>query len=604
MLRRSTALFLVVPFHLLIADLESHLRHVSHAWTTTVSYPRAESRVGAGAPLLRALPWEGTRSEDGAVRTEEPSRRAGGRRVLQGQEEVLDAVIVGAGWAGLGAARALEGRNILVLEGRDYVGGRSRTVTLRDGVTTAELGSSWIVGANPGNPIYQLATSSTVGVIPELYTGAIYSDVYGVAGAAEGQGAGGQGGQHPNAHRVPAEEIDPVVEELSTSFYAYQEPLQESTEEDQPLRAVADQFVQANAIEGEERLALDYLLDSYIEKEYAANLQDLSLWWWNSDEEVVGGQALLEQGTDGQGKVRGYSGLVDEYAAPILDKIQLNAKVVQVDWNSPQANATGIATVDYQLNGELRSVRARHVILTVPLGVLKRGTIRFTPSLPQRKQTAIERLGMGVLDKVILKWDDAAELPWPGDVEWLERIAPLGQQGRWTNFFDSYPSSGDKVVVAWAVGREAERVEQLPDGEILAEVMDGLAAMFGDGAVPEPEEFLVTRWRADEFAAGSYSFYQVGSTKRDRVNLAAPLESRLYFAGEATSRRYFATTRGALETGVRMGSRVLGRLANVPVTTGASSALKAENPSSAAAAPFALLLPAAAAAIAYILVVS
>ena len=69
--------------------------------------------------------------------------------------------------------------------------------------------------------------------------------------------------------------------------------------------------------------------------------------------------------------------------------------------------------------------------------------------------------------------------------------------------------------------------------------------------MPEPVQSTVTAWRADEFSRGSYSFIAPGGTGDDYDAMAEPVGSRLFFAGEATSRQYPATTTGAMVTGLR-----------------------------------------------------
>lgn len=122
--------------------------------------------------------------------------------------------------------------------------------------------------------------------------------------------------------------------------------------------------------------------------------------------------------------------------------------VTSVDWSS-----TSKVVVTYSNNDQTYTVNAKKVIVTVPLGVLQKGSITFAPSLPTWKTQAINKLGMGVYNKVILRWSDDATLPWPSNVEWLERIASLGDQGHWTEFFNLKPTSGEQVLVAFSAGK-------------------------------------------------------------------------------------------------------------------------------------------------------
>lgn len=109
------------------------------------------------------------------------------------------------------------------------------------------------------------------------------------------------------------------------------------------------------------------------------------------------------------------------------------------------------------------------------------------------------------------------------------------------------------VVVA---GQSAAIMENVSDDVIVGRCIAVLKGIFGNTAVPQPKETVVTRWRADPWARGSYSFVSVGSSGSDYDLLAAPVTPtteensngdsdkempRLFFAGEHTIRNYPAT---------------------------------------------------------------
>lgn len=173
----------------------------------------------------------------------------------------FDVVIIGAGWSGLGAAQTLISKgisNFLVLEASDTIGGRCQNVTLNDGMT-AELGCQWIHGASTQNPVYNIVKSSGISTIESDFDDiALYSNVYGGSGP----------------HRVWN-----VPETDYNGFVSFQTKLQDSTNVDQPLRKTADTYIKNKNLKGDARIRFEYLLDTYIVQEYAASLQDLSLWW-------------------------------------------------------------------------------------------------------------------------------------------------------------------------------------------------------------------------------------------------------------------------------------------------------------------------------------
>jgi hypothetical protein len=124
---------------------------------------------------------------------------------------------------------------------------------------TAELGCQWIHGATTQNPVYEIVKNSGIATKEtDLDDIALYSNVYGGIGP----------------HRVWN-----VPETDYNQFMSFQEKLQDSTNYDQPLRTIADRYIKNKGLKGNARLRFEYLLDTNIVQEYAASLQDLSLWW-------------------------------------------------------------------------------------------------------------------------------------------------------------------------------------------------------------------------------------------------------------------------------------------------------------------------------------
>ena len=189
---------------------------------------------------------------------------------------------------------------------------------------------------------------------------------------------------------------------------------------------------------------------------------------------------------------------------------------------------------------------ADRVIVTVPLGVLKAQTIAFDPPLPERKRRAIERLGFGLLNKVVLSFEEPF---WP---ESPDMIGLVGQEQPVADLVNGLTFAGAPLLVGLRGGAAARSREALSDQDAIGEV---LAAM---DAAPEPTGALVTRWAADPYARGSYSFLAVGSSPADLRALAEPVGERLLFAGEATHEDFFATVHGAYMSGIREAERILG----------------------------------------------
>jgi monoamine oxidase len=222
-------------------------------------------------------------------------------------------------------------------------------------------------------------------------------------------------------------------------------------------------------------------------------------------------------------------------------KIETSQEVQEIHW---QETPTRIVTKQQEFTAD-------RVIVTLPLGVLKAGNVRFVPALPEGKQAAIETLGMGVLNKCYLRFP---EVFWPNDVDWLEYIAE--EHGEWTEWVSFARTTGQPMLLGFNAGTRGREIEALTDEQIVESAMQTLRILYGDD-IPEPTDFQITRWASDPFARGSYSFCSVGSTPEMRRELARPLDGKLFFAGEATNVDYYGTADGAYQSGLRVAEEVL-----------------------------------------------
>ena len=195
---------------------------------------------------------------------------------------------------------------------------------------------------------------------------------------------------------------------------------------------------------------------------------------------------------------------------------------------------------------------ADRVVVTLPLGVLKKGSVVFRPALPESKRLAIARLGMGLLDKLWLRFPRAFWGARDNDL-----IGFVGaNRGAWAETVDFQHVLGKPVLLCFQAGSVARTAEALPDDRIVASAMEWIRAAFGSDA-PDPVASQRTRWAADPFAFGSYSFFANGSTPRDVEALAASVGGRVFFAGEATSSNHPATVHGAFASGLRAAQELL-----------------------------------------------
>ena len=220
--------------------------------------------------------------------------------------------------------------------------------------------------------------------------------------------------------------------------------------------------------------------------------------------------------------------------------IRLEHPVTQIDYAGPGVILrTGAGT----------TFEAVATIVTVPLGVLKAGSLVFRPDLPRRQRRAIDELGMGVLNKTSLLFEDVF---WDKDVELIGYVG--AQTGQWAETLNLYPYTGQPVLLMFNAGSYGARIEAMPDAEIVDQALAALEVMYG--RIPGPKDTLVTRWRSDPWSYGSYSYVPAGVSFRRHLDLARPVDDKVFFAGEATHQDYPATVHGAFLSGVRAARQV------------------------------------------------
>lgn len=427
---------------------------------------------------------------------------AGEQQSDTGDREV-DVVVIGAGIAGLAAAQHLTGagKRCLVLEARDRVGGRIWTSGEWPDLPV-DLGASWIHGTE-GNPVFD-----------EINRLGIPSSVFDV-GSFEGGGSAKY--YAPDGTVLDADQIDKrvsrVISELERTAGA---PAAGQRSFQQALDALPPPLrEQARAPEVAAALT-DYAGD------FGATPDKLAL-------------SALDEGDSFTGKQRvlpgGYSQLTQRMADGL--PIRFGTPATAVSLSDP-----GFIEVD-SLGGKWR---AGKVIVTVPLGVLKRTAIRFDPALPKQHLAAIERLGMGRFEKMILRFESAF---WDD----VDQIQVLGRPGvPFAGWYNLNRVAGQPALMALNGGAAAAATDGLAPRRKAVLAAEALSGVYRDRFRP-PVGFQASDWWADQYSRGSYSFTAVGSGESDREALAEPIENRLWLAGEASHPTLHSTVHGAWLSG-------------------------------------------------------
>jgi monoamine oxidase len=402
----------------------------------------------------------------------------------------VDVAVVGAGAAGLAAAKALRqaGRSFVVLEARSRIGGRA--------YTDATLGAPFDAGAqyihwaerNPWKPI---------------------ADELGVALVED------------KADGVPLVFRDGVrmpENERARRRNAFSQIWQTLEAGGSPDRSFADAVRGASPeIAGAAAGITQFALGEDPERVSIADYDQL----WAGDDYLI---------------PSGYGALVARYGEEV--PVSLSTPVSAIGWDG-----AGVS-----LETERGTLNAGAAIVTVPVGVLKGGGIRFAPDLPVRMQDALDGLGMGAYTKLALKIDRSR-------VEPLESADYIELVKDGAISFEFWPFERDLCLVMLG-GDHARRLCEAGERAAIDFATERLVRMAGGHIRQAVAGGRLAAWWTDPFARGSYSIARPGRAGA-RDALREPVGGRLFFAGEASAGGGAMTVGGATLEGMRAAAEVL-----------------------------------------------
>ncbi len=232
---------------------------------------------------------------------------------------------------------------------------------------------------------------------------------------------------------------------------------------------------------------------------------------------------------------RGYGALMAAYGAGL--PLTFNCEVTLIDHSGKRLRietSQGVLTAD-------------RAIITVPTNLIADEAIRFHPALPA-KVDAAANLRLGLADKVMLALDEPEALPKEGNLRGATMRTEMGT-------YHLRPF-GQPCIEGFFGGRFAQALEDAGDGAIAAHAIDEIASFLGNDFRRKLTPLKESRWAHDRFARGSYSHALPGHADK-RAVLAAPIDGRLFFAGEATSPNFFSTAHGARDSGERAANEVM-----------------------------------------------
>jgi monoamine oxidase len=412
-------------------------------------------------------------------------------------------VIIGGGVAGLSAASALVrmGCDVTLLEAKNHFGGRIHTVP--EGAQPIELGAEFLHGES--------STITNAIRAAGLSTHAISND-YRIF-------------QYGHFKRVNLlEKISKIIHRVNIRQRdcSFEEFLDTQT---------------LTATDREQAIG-------FVEGFHAAEP------WKISAHSIRRGEYAAEhmQNTK-QGRINeGYGALVNFLEAEIRahgGKLVVNAAVEKVSWQP------GHVEVAFR-HGDREILKADAAVITLPLGVLKAGTVEFQPPLAV-KQEAIEQLQFGNVIKIVFQF---RERWWP-DFGFM--VAPDEVFPTW------WTDPRGPILTAWAGGPKADLLLKYSSVQLEQFGLKTLALLFPEFAGKIPAQFISAHtfdWTHDPCTRGAYSYLPVNGLDLPKL-LGAPVADTLFFAGEATvTDAQTGTVFGAFETGLRAGRELLATIAD------------------------------------------
>lgn len=424
-------------------------------------------------------------------------------------KETWDVVVIGAGAAGLMAARRLGevGKRVALLEARERIGGRIYTVNDPLFPLPVELGSEFIHGKAE-----------------------VTFDLLREAGMVAVDGSEGHASMREGRLRATDdffERVGKVMEKLTglgprdISFAEFLSRFPDNPEAAEYARAMVEGFDAA-------------------------------------DPNLASAKAIAEEWGGGAGTnspqfrpLGSYAPLMRHLVGSLKPSVRLFLEtcVEEIRWQP------GSVEVRTNHRGQKRVFTAPRVVITLPIGVLKSTQApRFVPELPE-KWKALEGLEMGPVVKAVLKfrqpfWEHVEYGRFYSTAFFHHSNAPF------PTYWTTLPLRST-LLTAWAGGPKAAALAGCTDAELVEKALEGLEAMF-PGISEGFEAARVYNWPRDPYALGAYSYERVGAGEA-RAVLGKPVEETLFFAGEATDiHGNSGTVAGALESGVRAAKEVVG----------------------------------------------
>jgi len=438
------------------------------------------------------------------------------------QEKVI---VIGGGISGLAAASKLgaAGIPVLILEARNRLGGRIFTHHLSDSDSPIELGAEFIHGTPP-EILDRLRNSGT-----EI------TEVDGDNWCTSDQGI----------NRCDFfSQIDSILEEMDDSqpdesFLKFLERCFPNPTKDPKLEQAKQRAL------------------GYITGFEAADPALVGVHWlvqsMRAEEQIQGDRSFRPR--------HGYQALVEGFQHELASydvSVRTGTVVDRIQWSSGRVEVTA-----HNAEGTVL-LKTSRLLITVPIAVLKAegksGVVQFTPPLPIDKTSALEKFKTGEVIRVVLCFRDRFWEAISDGKQTLSNMTFLFSKDEWFPTWWTTMPKRTPILTGWAPFRAARRLSGQDDAFVRDQALRSLCRILGVSLRNLEnwlEGFYFHDWQTDSFVRGAYSYGAVGSEGAQSA-LAAPLQSTLFFAGEATDTTgHNGTVHGAIASGYRAAKEIL-----------------------------------------------
>ncbi len=410
-------------------------------------------------------------------------------------------IILGGGISGISCARALKDRgyeNVTILEARNRVGGRIHSLSYKG--SALDLGAAWIHGYKD-NPLTPIANKLNLGLFP--------TDDNSVIALQEGIGL------------LPEELVDGY--EL-----AYENILDLAQNVRFPDKSRKEVIQSINGGFFDNPVFLS-MYSAGEEFNTGGDATEISSAYFDSDGGFSGGDVVIPSG---------YSLLIDNL------KNGLNIRLNQVV-SSVNRVGNGFKVIS---NGE--PIASDIVVCALPLGVLKSGSITFSPEISSKKKDAIQKIGVGAVNKIILEYPYVF---WDESRQYINYFSST--KGKFSYIINLKSYLPFNMLCGITTGKYSAELDSKSDISNKNEMHSILKSMYGN-SIPDPINSFVTHWSTDPFSLGSYSFQKVGSEPIHYEELGKTEPPNLFFCGEHTNEAYRGTVHGAYLSGLRVADEI------------------------------------------------